>query len=107
MYAYNSRVPARHAIVYAQKISLDDQNWRLRWPFLISTLISVALIIFSLVIFSLEIASLAKSTSNTVYNGVTYGRTASTGAGIWCGVFILAAGVLILMIGEKNSLFRI
>jgi site-specific recombinase len=106
-YTYRSRLPVRHRIANVREKSfeeLNDLNWKLRWPFLISTLIGLVLIVFSLVIFSLEIASLAQSTANIGYNGVTYGRTASTGAGIWCGFFILIAGVLILMISEKNFL---
>ena len=107
MYAYCSRprIPIRQRIVYVREKSfedLNDTNWRPRWPFLISTLIGLALIVFSLVIFSLEIASLAQSTAIVGYNGATYGRTASTGAGIWCGFFLFIAGVLILIIGKEK-----
>jgi hypothetical protein len=105
--SYGSRVPLRHQVVYIRERSLEDLkdvNWKLRWPFLISTLIGLVLIVFSLVIFSLEIASLAQSTDTVDYNGQTYGRTASTGAGIWCGFFIFLAGLLIVIIGKEKFL---
>ena len=106
-YSYGPQVPVHHQVVYVRQRSMEelkDVKWKLRWPYLISTLIGFILIVFSLVIFSLEIASLAQSTSTIDYNGQTYGRTASTGAGIWCGLFIFLAGLFMIIIGNEKFL---
>jgi hypothetical protein len=96
MYAARARFPQRPPIGYGQQIPPGNFDWKLRWPYIISIIIAVMIIIFSFVIFGLEIASLAKSTDKA------YGNTASTGAGIWCGFFIFVAGVLILIISKEN-----
>jgi len=102
MYAARPRYPQRRPIGYSPRpigygpqISPGDIDWKFRWPFVITMIIAVAMIILSLVIFGLEIGSLAKGT------GAGY-DTAATGAGIWCGFFIFVAGVLILIISMKN-----
>jgi hypothetical protein len=95
MYATQPR--PRRPIGYGQQVlPAGDFEWKLRWPFIITIIIAVVIIIFSITIFGLEIASLAKGT------GTAYGNTASTGAGIWCGFFIFVAGVLILLISKEN-----
>jgi hypothetical protein len=88
-------LPQRPPIGFGQQISPIDLTWKLRWPSIVSIIIGGILIILAVVIIALEIASLAKGT------GSGY-KTAATGAGIWCGVFILAAGILILIISKKN-----
>ena len=90
-------------MTYGRRILSRELNWKLKWPFLISSIIALVIIVFSLVVIALEIASLAHFTSKTEYSGNTYGNTASTGAGIWCGLFIFVAGILILMISKKTT----
>lgn len=97
MYTARPRAP----IPYGRRISPAELEWKRKWPFLLSSIIAVTIILFSLIIFALEIASLARSTEKVTFNGNTFGNTASTGAGIWCGFFFLVAGVLILLIGKK------
>jgi hypothetical protein len=102
MYGTGPRLTGRYPIGYGQQISPSDLDWRLRWPFTISIIIGVVMIVVALVINALEIASLAKFTNNIILNGNTYGRTASTGAGIWCGFFFLVAAVLMILISKEN-----
>ena len=69
-----------------------DIAWKEAWPFLVSNIIASLMLVCTIIIIALEIASLAISTSSF------YGNTASTGAGIWCGVdFLFAAGALIIL----------
>ncbi|CAF1018520.1 unnamed protein product [Adineta ricciae] len=86
-------VPRSRPIGRYQHRTPVDIGWRLRWPFLFSTILGVAMILCILVIGALEVASLAQSTNKDVF-----GNTSATGAGIWCGVFLSIAAVLILLI---------
>lgn len=103
---YSVRPRPRAPMPYGRRMSPGELEWKRKWPFLVSSIIAVALIVFSLVVFALEIASLARSTAKVSFNGSTLGNTASTGAGIWCGFFFLAAGLLILAISKKNTLLK-
>lgn len=93
MYAAYPR-PVRRPIGANHGRTPLDAAWRLTWPFIVSTIIAAVMIIIVIVIFALEIASLAKGTSSA------YGNTASTGAGIWCGIFFLLAAILILLLSK-------
>jgi hypothetical protein len=88
-------VPVRGPIGSYQARALLDVAWRITWPFLISNILAIAMIICIILIGSLEIASLAKSTSTALY-----GNTSSTGAGFWCGFFFIIAAVLIILISK-------
>ena len=99
-------VRPRPLMPYGRRISPGELEWKRKWPFLVSSIIAVTLIVFSLIIFALEIASLARSTEKVTFDGNTLGNTASTGAGIWCGFFFLAAGLLILAISKANTLLK-
>lgn len=92
------RPPINRPAGFGRPIQQGRSDWRFRWPFVISMIIAVLLIILSLTIFGLEIASLAKGTEKLG----TIGNTASTGAGIWCGFFIFLAGIFILVISKEN-----
>ncbi|UJR16100.1 hypothetical protein I4U23_003012 [Adineta vaga] len=81
-----------------QSRSPVDIAWRLRWPYLISTILAVGMIICILVIGALEVASLAQSTNKDIF-----GNTSATGAGIWCSVFFSIAAVIILLINYMPS----
>lgn len=98
---YAARPRLRPPMAYGRQIPPAGANWKHKWPFLISSIIGLTLVVFSIVIFALEIASLAQSTSKVEFNGNTYGNTASTGAGIWCGFFIFIAGILMILISKE------
>jgi len=84
-----------------QKFSPGELHWRNRWPFPLTAILGVLIIMLTLVIIALEIASLAKWTDKFTLNGKKYASTASTGAGIWCGIFALIAGLLMLVISMQ------
>lgn len=68
--------------------SLSDEVWRSTWPYVLTSVLAALIIIFAIVIGVLEIVSLAKGTNTQLF-----GKTASTGAGLWCGLIILLAGL--------------
>lgn len=94
MFGGYPRPPVRRPVGAQQGRTPLDVAWKLTWPFIITTILSIIMMIVFVVIIALEIASLANSTNKI------YGNTASTGAGIWCGVFFLAAAVLILVLSK-------
>ncbi|CAF1234131.1 unnamed protein product [Adineta ricciae] len=81
-------------------IGSPEYHWKTRWPSLISSILGGVIIFFSVIIIVLEIALLG------VIGDVTGDGVYFTGVGIWCGVFTLAAGILILIIRWMKSIRR-
>ncbi|CAF3178936.1 unnamed protein product [Rotaria socialis] len=89
---YRPRLPNRPIVGYGQPISPINLLWKSTWPYKISNIIATLLILLALVLIALEIAFVAKM------GGASTASAYTSGVGIWCGVFILIAGIVILVI---------
>ncbi|UJR12539.1 hypothetical protein I4U23_016715 [Adineta vaga] len=88
----------RQPIGNGSRLSNIEYKWKALWPTLASTIIGSSIILCGLLLFTLEIASLALIGKFGTPTGV-YG----SGVGIWTGVFIMVAGVLIVVINCVKS----
>ncbi|CAF1428495.1 unnamed protein product [Adineta ricciae] len=98
MLAHSVQRGGRHPIGYGRGLTPIDYKWKALWPSLLSRIIGALIVLSGLLLFVLEIASLGLLGKIGITPSL-YGCA----VGIWAGIFIMTAGVLILMIAYMKS----
>ena len=113
MLAHSVQRGGRHPIGYGRGLTPIDYKWKALWPSLVSKIIGALIVLSGLLLFVLEIASLGEFLKHSFYRrtksfsgllgkiGITpslYGCA----VGIWAGIFVMAAGVLIFIISKYH-----
>ncbi|UJR12048.1 hypothetical protein I4U23_016226 [Adineta vaga] len=91
----------RPPIGYGGRLTNIDYKWKALWPFLVSIIIGALIILCGLLVFVLEIADLGLLGKI----GLTPSLYAAA-VGIWCGIFIIIAGVCIVLISCMKNVRR-